>query len=64
MGGFIANSFIPFLMTLNFRVISPAISIAPQKLISPSPSTENGIDAEAKLKDNLVTYEKSEDRRR
>jgi hypothetical protein len=34
---FIPNSFIPSFITLNFTVITPAISIAPQKLISPSP---------------------------
>jgi hypothetical protein len=31
----------PFFMTVNFRVMTPAISIAPQKEISPSPSAIN-----------------------
>lgn len=37
MGDFMPNCSIPFFMTLNLIVITPAISIAPQNEISPSP---------------------------
>lgn len=38
MGDFRPRSAIPFLITLKLMVMTPAISMAPQKDISPSPS--------------------------
>lgn len=40
MGDLSPISAMPFFMTVNLMVMTPAISMAPQKLISPSPSDE------------------------